>query len=123
VLWIQDDYPGSRFLSILDPGSPIQQQQQKRRGKNYFFLPIFEATNITKIGNYFIYEHVKKKFEPIHKELLYFLPQKMSLMSQKYEFGIRDPGSVKIYYGIPDPWVKMAPDPGSATLPVINLYF
>jgi hypothetical protein len=76
VLWIQDVYPGSRFLSILDPGSQIQHQQQKRRGKNYVFLPIFEATNITKIENYFIYEHVTKKIEPIHKELLYFLPKK-----------------------------------------------
>jgi hypothetical protein len=30
--------------------------------------------------------------------------------------GIRDPGSGKILFRIPDPGVKNAPDPGSATL-------
>jgi hypothetical protein len=48
------------------------------------------------------------------------LPKKLSLSSQKYGFGIRDPGSEirdpeKTYSGIriPDPGVKKAPDPGS----------
>jgi hypothetical protein len=41
----------------------------------------------------------------------------MSLSSQKYGFGIRDPGSGKNLFRIPDPGVKKAPDPGSATLP------
>jgi hypothetical protein len=31
-------------------------------------------------------------------------------------FGIRDPGSGKNLFRIPDPGVKKAPDPGSATL-------
>ena len=31
--------------------------------------------------------------------------------------GIRDPGSGKNLFRIPDPGVKKAPDPGSATLP------
>jgi hypothetical protein len=34
----------------------------------------------------------------------------------KYEFGIRDPGSGINPFRIPDPGVKKAPDPGSATL-------
>ncbi len=38
----------------------------------------------------------------------------MSLSSQKYGFGIRDPA--KNLFRIPDPGVKNAPDPGSATL-------
>ncbi len=36
----------------------------------------------------------------------------MSLSSQKYGFGIRDPGSGKNLFRIPDPGVKKAPDPG-----------
>jgi hypothetical protein len=42
----------------------------------------------------------------------------LSLSSQKYGFGIRDPGSGKNLFGIPDPGVKKAPDlgSGSATL-------
>jgi hypothetical protein len=81
----------------------------------------------------------RKKFCPVFKELLKFLPQKFSLSSQIYGFvirdprsgirdprsGIRDPGSEirdprswirKKLFRIPDPGVKKAPDPGSATL-------
>jgi hypothetical protein len=41
------------------------------------------------------------------------LPQKLSLRSQNYVFRIRDPRSGKKYSGsqIPDPGVKIAPDP------------
>ncbi len=35
----------------------------------------------------------RKKFGPNFKEILNFLPKKLSLSSQKYEFGIPDPGS------------------------------
>ncbi len=66
---------------------------------------------------------LKKKFGPIFKELLKFLPKKFSICSQIYGFGIRDPrsgirdpGSGKNLFRIPDPGVKKAPDPGSATL-------
>jgi hypothetical protein len=45
------------------------------------------------------------------KELKNFLPKKLSLSSQKYGFGIRDPGSGKNLFRIPDPGVKKAPDP------------
>jgi hypothetical protein len=48
----------------------------------------------------------------------------LSLSSQKYEFGIHDPGSEirKNLFRIPDTGVKKAPDPGSgsATLLVIR---
>jgi hypothetical protein len=36
--------------------------------------------------------------------------------SQKYGFGIRDPRSGINLFRMPDPGVKKAPDPGSATL-------
>jgi hypothetical protein len=47
----------------------------------------------------------RKKYGPNFKELWNFLPKKLSLSSQKYEFGIRDPRS-----GIRN---KPIPDPGS----------
>jgi hypothetical protein len=68
----------------------------------------------------------RKKFGPNFKELWNFLPKKLSLSSQKYEFGIRDPGSeirdpgsgINLFR-IPDPGVKKAqsriPDPGSGS--------
>jgi hypothetical protein len=43
----------------------------------------------------------------------------LSISSQKYEFGIRDPE--KNIFLIPDPGVKKAPDPGSATLVYIDI--
>ena len=47
---------------------------------------------------------LKKRFGPIFKEFLNFLPKILSLSSQKYGFGIRDPASEirdpeKIYSG------------------------
>jgi hypothetical protein len=44
----------------VHPGSRIQQQQQKRRGKKFFVLPVF-LPQIYKIENYIIFEQVKKK--------------------------------------------------------------
>jgi hypothetical protein len=43
------------------------------------------------LENYFTFEQVQNNFEPIDKELQYFLFKKLSLSSQKYGFGIRDP--------------------------------
>ncbi len=45
-----------------------------------------------------------------------FYPKKLSLSCQKYGSGIRDPRSGKNLFRIPDPGVKKASDPGSATL-------
>jgi hypothetical protein len=53
----------------------------------------------------------KKKLGSIFKELLKFLPKKFSICSQIYGFGIRDPGSGKTLFRIPDPGVNKAPDP------------
>jgi hypothetical protein len=40
----------------------------------------------------------------------------VSIRTQKYAFGIRDPRSGIPKKPIPDPGVKKAPDPGSGTL-------
>jgi hypothetical protein len=59
---------------------------------------------------------LKKKILANFYRIIGLFTQKFSLGSQKYGFGIRDPGSRKNLFRIPDPGVKKAPDPGSATL-------
>ncbi len=84
--------PGSWFLPILDPGSRIQKREQNRDVKINCCHTFFCSHKFHKIVNYFIFEMPKKKkFGPISKELQNFVPKKLSLSSQKYGFGIRDP--------------------------------
>ncbi len=83
-----DFYPSR----IQDLGSQIQKQLQKRGVKKnvkHFFC----STNCTKCKKKLFLNCSRKKFGPNFKELWNFLPKKLSLISQKYEFGIRDPGS------------------------------
>ncbi len=108
-----DFYPSR----IPDLGSRIQKQQQKRGVKKNCCHTFFCSYKFRKIEYYFIFKMPNKKFGPIlSKELLKFLPKKLSLNSQKYGVGIRDPRSgirKKIYSGsqiqgskrhrIPDP--------------------
>jgi hypothetical protein len=64
---------------------------------------------------------LRKKFGPIFKELLKFLPKKISICSQIYGFGIQDPGSGKTPFRIPDPGVNKAPDPDPQHWKIINV--
>jgi hypothetical protein len=92
-----DFYPSR----IPDPGS---KNSNKKEGCKKKFCHTFLCSHkCLKIENYFSFEVLKKKFGPIFKEIWNFLPKKLSLSSQKYGFGIRDPGSGK----------KLFPDPGS----------
>ncbi len=110
----------SRILIFTHPGSRIQKQQQKRGAKKKFVvLTLYVATNFTKLQIILVLKCWRKNLGQIFKELLNFLPQKLSLSSQKYGFGIRDPE--KTYSGsriqgskrhrIPDPdpqhWKKV----------------
>jgi hypothetical protein len=79
--------------------------------KKIFYHTFFDNHKFHKIEYYVIFEILKKKFGPIFKELLKFLPERFSICSQIYGFGIRDPGSGKNLFRIPDPGVKKAPDP------------
>jgi hypothetical protein len=97
-----DFYPSR----IPDPNTATKKEGEKKICCHTFFCSL----KFQKILNYFIFEMPKKKFGPILKELQHFLPKKLSLSSQKYGFGIRDPGSE-----IRDPGVKKAPDPGSGS--------
>jgi hypothetical protein len=62
-----------------------------------------------------------KKIRAKFQRIIEAFTQKLSLSSQKYGVGIRDPGSGKNLFRTPDPGVKKAPDPGSGytTLPTI----
>jgi hypothetical protein len=112
-------------MFIPDLGSRIPVPESKNRNKREGWKKICRYTffcshKFHKIVNYFIFEMVKKKFEPTFK--------KLSLSSQKYGFGSWDPGSEirhkeKTCSGsrIPDSGVQGSkrqriPDPGPVTL-------
>jgi hypothetical protein len=61
---------------------------------------------------------LKKKIWANFQRIIELFTKKLSKSSSKYGLGIRDPGSGKNPFRIPDPGVKKAPDPesGSATL-------
>jgi hypothetical protein len=99
------------FLSLIpDPDFypsriPDPKTATKERGEKKFdVIPFYVATNFTKL---YIILVLKKKIWANFQRIIELLPKKLSLSSQKYGFGIPDPG------------VKKAPDPGSgsATLP------
>ncbi len=103
VLRIWDVYPGSWFLPIPDP---ISKNSYKREGwKKTFVKHFFVATNFTKCKIILSLNCSRKNLGQISKNYGTFLPKKLSLSSQKYEFGIQDLRS-----GIPN---KPIPDPGS----------
>jgi hypothetical protein len=58
--------------------------------KKFVVRLLFVATNFTKLNIILFLKCRRKKFGPNFKELLKFLPKKLSLSSQKYGFGIRD---------------------------------
>jgi hypothetical protein len=64
----------------------------------------------------------RKKIELIHQELQYILPKILSLSSQNYGFGIRDPEKTYPRSRIPDPGLKKASNlgSGSATLDLME---
>ncbi len=99
-------------------GSRTQQQQNKRGGGKISFPNFFVATNITKTCK-------EKNLSRFTKNYSTFYPK---IVTKLLKIWVWDPGSgiqKKKLFRTPDPWVKKAPDPGSgsATLPVINLYF
>ena len=65
---------------------------------------------------------IKERGEKKKLVAIPFLPKKLALSSQKYGFGIRDPRSGIRKKPIPDPGVKNAPDPGTATPAERNIY-
>jgi hypothetical protein len=111
VWQIRDIYLGSQILIFTHPGS---KNCNKREGCKKKFSHTFLCSHkFHKIENYFSFEVLKKKIWTNFQRIIELFTQKLSLSYQKYGFGIRDPGSRKNLFRIPDPGVKKAPDPGS----------
>ncbi len=75
VLRIRDVYPGSMILILLIPDPGSKNSKQKRRVKKICFHTFFEVTNFTKLIIFLLFKCRRKKFGPILKELLKFLPK------------------------------------------------
>ncbi len=83
---------GSWFLSIPYPRSQISDPGSKNSNKREVWKKISCHTfHLTKLKIFLFLKRWRKKFGPIFKELLNFLPKRLSLSSQNYGFGIRDP--------------------------------
>ncbi len=111
-----DFYP----FRILDPGSRIpdsgSKTSNKREGWKKFFCHNFLCGHkFHKIGNYLSFEVPKTKIWANFQGIIEHFTKNFSKSSQKYGFGIRDPGSGKNLFRSPDPGpgVKKAPEPWS----------
>jgi hypothetical protein len=117
VLRIRDVYPGSRILIFTHPRSRIPDSKTATKEgseKNICYHTFFSSHKLHKNGYYFIFEMLKKKMWANFQRIIeIFYPNNFhcALKYMGLGSGIRDPE--KTYA---DPWVKKAPDPGSATL-------
>jgi hypothetical protein len=93
VLRIRDVYPGSR---IPDPKTATKERGEKK----FVVIPFFCSHKFHKIENYFSFLSAEEKnLGQFSKRITERFTQKLSLRSQKYGFGIRDP--VITYSGSP----------------------
>ncbi len=84
-----DFYPSR----IPDPKTATKERGEK---KNLLSYRTFLCNHkFHKIENYFSFEVLKKKIWADSQRFLELFPKKLSQTSQKYGFGIRDPGSGK----------------------------
>jgi hypothetical protein len=120
VLRIGDVYPGSGVLIFTHPGSripdlgsriPDPKTVTKERGEKKFVVKtFFYCHKFHKIVNYFIFGSLKKKMCVNFQRIIELFTQKI-VKNMGLGSGIRDPGSGKNLFRIPDPGVKKAPDP------------
>ncbi len=97
MLRIRDVYSGSRILFFTHPGFQIpvpgSKKQLKRGMKKNCCHTIFCSHKFHKIANYFMFEMLKKIIRANFQRIKELFTQKLSINSQKYGFGIRDPRS------------------------------
>jgi hypothetical protein len=116
-LRIRDVYPGSRILIFVHPGSRIPDPTStKEEGNKSLVSYLFVATNMTKFKFDLFLNRYRKNLSQFTKNYSAFFLQKLPLRSQKYGFGIRDPGSRKSLFRIPDLRSRAQKGTGSATL-------
>jgi hypothetical protein len=90
-IFIPDPGSGSRIQIFTHPWS---KNSNKREGwKKIVVIPFYVDTNFTKLKIILVLKCRRKIFWPIFKELENFLPKQLSICSQNYGFGIRDPRS------------------------------
>jgi hypothetical protein len=82
--------------------------------------PFYVATKFNKIVNYFSFEVLKKKMLANFQRIIELFTKKIvkklfKICSWDPGSEIRDSGSGKKPFRIPDPGVKKAPDPGSGS--------
>ncbi len=126
VLRIRDVYPGSRILIFTHPGSRISDPGSKNSNKwegwkkisCHNFLCIHK---FLKIANYSSLGVLKKKIWANFQRIIELFTQKIVTKLSKIWFGIRDQGSGKSLFRIPDPGVKKAPDPGSGSATLVGM--
>jgi hypothetical protein len=107
----------SRILIFTHPGSKNSNKRGGWKKTCCRTVPYCVTTNFTQLKIILVLKCWRKKIGPIFKELKNFLPKKLSQSSQNMGLGsgIRDPGSGKNLFRIPDPGIKKAPDPGSGS--------
>ncbi len=108
VLRIRDIYPWSRILIFVHPESRIPDPPTStKEGRNKSLLSYLFCchAHMTQFKfDLFLnrYRYRKKIWANSQRIIGVFGPKKMPLSSQKYGFGIRDPGSIKNLFRIPD---------------------
>jgi hypothetical protein len=124
--------PRSRILIFTHPGShisdlgsliPDPKTATKERSETKFVvIRFFVATNFAKLKIIFFFQCLRKKIGPISKNYRTFYPKSChsALKNMGLGSGIRDPGSGKNLFWIPDPGVKKAPDPGSGSAKLLR---
>jgi hypothetical protein len=97
---------------IPDPKTATKERDEKKICCHNFLC----SHKFHKIANYFSFEVLKKKIRANIQRIIELLAQK--IVNKLSELWVWDPGSEirKNLFRIPDPGVKKAPDPGSATL-------
>ncbi len=88
----------------------------KKNQLSYLFLQPQISQNCTL---FYVSESEEKNLGKFSKYYITFYPKNC----QKYGFGIRDSGSGKNLFRIPDPGVKKAPAPGSGSATLLVSYF
>jgi hypothetical protein len=110
-----DFYPSR----ISDLESRIKKQERKRGVKKIVVIPFFVALNFTKLLiTYIMFEMLKKETNlGQFQRIIELFTQKIVTKLSKYGFGVGDPGSEIRTQG-----VKKAPEPGSGSATLINVY-
>ncbi len=115
VLRTRDIYPGSRISDPRSKNSNKREGWKKCCCHNFFF-----SLKCHKIEHYFSFEVLEKKIWANFPRIIELFPQK--IVTKLSKIWVRDQGSGKNLFRIPDPGVKKAPDPGSGSATLVRIW-